>query len=186
MKKIISMLLPVIALAGGVVGGDLLGPGDPAAATVDSGLTDPGQPAVPGVDKLASQSHDGAAEIAPTATDVGHDDATEAAGSATFTFPSQFFVPMMRNGDMGAIMILTLSLQTSADELEPMKQHEHRLRDALLRQLLVHANTGGFDGNFTSEPSMRVLRESLLSAAKSATALTVSQVLIEDIARQGR
>lgn len=90
----------------------------------------------------------------------------------------------MRNGDMGAMMILTLSVETAKDQLEAMKQQEHRLRDALLRQLLIHANTGGSDGNFTTEVSLRVLRESLLKAARHATTLPVHAVLIEDIARQ--
>ena len=49
---------------------------------------------------------------------------------------------------------------------------------------MIQANTGGFDGNFTTEPSQRVLREELLKAARAATDLQIDAVLIEDIARQ--
>lgn len=85
---------------------------------------------------------------------------------------------------MGAMIILTLSLETQAAQIETMNKQQHRLRDALLRELMIHANTGGFDGNFTTEPALRVLRERLLKAVRSATDLQVDQVLIEGIARQ--
>lgn len=90
----------------------------------------------------------------------------------------------MRNGDMGAVMILTLTIETDGAELAAMKQQEHRLRDALLRELLIHANTGGFDGNFTSEARLAPLRDRLQKAAQASTELPVKAVLIEDIARQ--
>lgn len=173
MKKILSLLLPILALAGGIVAGEFIRPADTAEAAALAGepSSDPeGAPAV-------------AAPLQAAATGDGHGVAAASPGEAWFTFPSQFFVPMMRNGDMGAIMILTLSIETATDTLEPMKQQEHRLRDALLRQLLIHANTGGFDGNFTSDGSMRALRDGLSAAARQATTLPVRQVLIEDIAR---
>lgn len=184
MKKLLSLILPVLALAGGIAGGEFLRPAETAEAATSP--TEHGNTHVAeGPDTQEHAPADAAGHDQPAedhgAQDDGHG---EASAAAFFTFPSQFFVPMMRNGDMGAIMILTLSIETDGDELEVMKQQEHRLRDALLRQLLIHANTGGFDGNFTSEASMRVLREGLLKAAKSATTLPVKQMLIEDIARQ--
>lgn len=174
MRTALSIILPLLALVAGIAAGDLLRPdrsgqpttgaGDASGTAALSDLPQPDSAAAPDQDPKG----EAAADLAP----------------AWFTFPSQFFVPMMRNGDMGAIMILTLSIETAEDQLEAMKRQEHRLRDGLLRQLMIHANTGGFDGNFTSEASMRVLRERLLDAARSATDLPVEQVLIEDIARQ--
>lgn len=191
MKKILTILLPVIALAGGIFGGDMLRPHTEAeAATADAshGETDghgaeAADDEAPAKDDHAAPSSDHGAAKSDHGGGGGHG-AADPDAEAFFTFPSQFFVPLMRNGDMGAIMILTLSLETTEGELEAMKQQEHRLRDALLQQLMVLANTGGFDGNFTSEPSMRVLREGLLTSARQATRLTVQRVLIEDIARQ--
>ncbi|MBU3031185.1 hypothetical protein [Paracoccus marinaquae] len=170
MKKILTLILPVLALVGGIAGGEFLRPADEAASEVAA--------------SGASEGHDPKSE--PDPGDAGPPDTQQAeTGSAAwFTFPAQFFVPLMRNGDMGAVMILTLSIETTEDQLEAMKQQEHRLRDALLRQLMIQANTGGFDGNFTAEASTRVLREQLLRAVREATALPVSRVLIEDIARQ--
>lgn len=185
MKKILTLLLPVIALAAGTFGGAILHP-----ATGPDDTTGHEDQAA---DAHATPEAEDYQETEPkhAAADNGHgggdhmgDHGGDSGAAAWFTFPTQFFVPMMRNGDMGAMMILTLSIETTEGALEPMKQQEHRLRDALLRQLLILANTGGFDGNFTADARIRVLREGLLKAARAATDLPVDKVLIEDIARQ--
>ncbi|MGN7868195.1 hypothetical protein [Paracoccus sp. 22332] len=172
MKKILTLLIPILALVAGVAAGDILRPApegtEQAAAEGDHGDAKP-----------AADGHAAAADHGG-----GHGDETAVPAEAWFTFPSQFFVPLMRNGDMGAVMILTLTIETGGAELPAMEQQEHRLRDALLRELLIHANTGGFDGNFTSEARLAPLRERLQKAAQASTDLPVKAVLIEDIARQ--
>ncbi|WP_246587939.1 flagellar basal body-associated FliL family protein [Paracoccus bogoriensis] len=110
--------------------------------------------------------------------------AAPAAEPGWFTFPTQFFVPLVRQGDMSAIMVLTLVIETDATEVGALEHQEHRLRDALLRQLMIHANTGGFDGNYTLDRNLETLREGLLKAAQSATQTPIRAVLIQDLARQ--
>ena len=192
MKKFFPLLIPVVALVGGVAVGEMLRPAPEdvghaaAVAPADGHGGDAESPA----DDHAVQETSGHAAPAPTgdhaaASDHGGGHGGEAVpAEGWFTFPSQFFVPLMRNGDMGAVMILTLTIETPGAELAAMEQQEHRLRDALLRELLIHANTGGFDGNFTSEARLAPLRERLHKAAQASTDLTVKAVLIEDIARQ--
>ena len=158
-RKIIPLALPLLALVGGAFAGDLLRAPDAGA---------------PPADRTAPAE---GAETAP--------DAAEApAEAAWFKFPTQFFVPLVRQGDPRDMMILTLTVQTDSASVDLMAQTEHSLRDALLRQLLIHANTGGFDGNFTADRNLALLRESLLVAARGATDLPVSAILIEAIARQ--
>lgn len=192
MKKLVPMLIPVLALVGGVAAGEMLRPaaegGEHAAA--EAPVQGHGETEAASDDHAAKETSDHAAP-APAddhaaAADHGGEHGGEGPGPAEgwFTFPSQFFVPLMRNGDMGAVMILTLTIETPGAELAAMEQQEHRLRDALLRELLIHANTGGFDGNFTSEARLAPLRERLQKAAQASTDLTVKAVLIEDIARQ--
>ena len=82
-------------------------------------------------------------------------------------------------------MILSLSLEMPEGERERVNAHELKLRDGLLRQLLIHANTGGFDGNFTAEPQLRALRAELLATAQGIVP-AITGILIEDIARQER
>jgi flagellar FliL protein len=194
MKKLLPLLIPVLALVGGVAAGEMLRPAQEAghAATeatsgnhgaAEDGAAPDGHPKTasdhpappPADDHAAAGDHGGG---------QGAHGETAAPAEGWFTFPSQFFVPLMRNGDMGAVMILTLTIETGGADLPAMKQQEHRLRDALLRELLIHANTGGFDGNFTSEARLAPLRERLQKAAQASTDLSVKAVLIEDIARQ--
>ncbi|WP_022705951.1 flagellar basal body-associated FliL family protein [Paracoccus zeaxanthinifaciens] len=149
-KKLLPIALPLIALVGGAMAGDMLRPappeGDPPHAE-------------------AKPSEDPTAET-------------------YFTFPSQFFVPLVRRGTMNDIMVLTLTLRTGAESVEAVEKKEHSLRDALLRQLMIHANTGGFDGNYTVDRNLAQLRDDLLKAARGVTDLPIDAVLIEDIARQ--
>jgi flagellar FliL protein len=191
MKKFLPLLIPVVALVGGVAAGEMLRP-DPegashaaAEAPADGHDADPESPADDHAPGDAGHAEPDPTSDHAAASDHGGGHGEEAVpAEGWFTFPSQFFVPLMRNGDMGALMILTLTIETPGAELAAMEQQEHRLRDALLRELLIHANTGGFDGNFTSEARLAPLRERLHKAAQASTDLTVKAVLIEDIARQ--
>ena len=179
MKKILILLIPLIALAGGIAAGAILRPAADATEAPEAGAPEEAAPEAAGEHAAAAQAPAPSGHGAPAAHGGG-----EASGTAWFTFPSQFFVPLMRNGDMGAMIIVTLSLETQAAQIEAMNQQQHRLRDALLREMMIHANTGGFDGNFTTEPAQRVLRERLLKAVRAATGLPIEAVLIESIARQ--
>ena len=186
MKKILTFLLPLAALGGGIAGGEILRPSTESGNTeIPSSTEGKQQPADDARADQAGGEKDAKADASASSgygDSGGNDEKTE--GRGWFTFPSQFFVPLMRNGDMGAMMIVTLTIETDAAQLEKVQKQESRLRDALLRQLMIQANTGGFDGNFTTEPSQRVLREELLKAARAATDLQIDAVLIEDIARQ--
>ncbi|MDM7459252.1 MAG: hypothetical protein P3W94_007865 [Paracoccus sp. (in: a-proteobacteria)] len=153
-QKILMLLVPLVALLGGAFAGDMLRPA-PLAATD--------------------------AEQAVASAPVDQPPTSEA---EWFTFPTQFFVPLVRRGDMSAIMILTLVLETDKGQAAAIERQEHRLRDALLRQLMIHANTGGFDGNYTVDRNVQALRKDLLNAARSVTDVPIRAVLIQDLARQ--
>lgn len=99
-------------------------------------------------------------------------------------FPNQFFVPIVRNGNLRSVMVLGLGMEVVDAKVEAVRAQEFRLRDALLRALMIHANTGGFDGNFTSEPRLRLLGDVLLEAAQRVAGDDVQAILIGDIARQ--
>ncbi|MFC0199911.1 hypothetical protein [Paracoccus rhizosphaerae] len=182
-KKIIPLMLPVVAIVGGAFAGNMLrAPSDGAAEVAPAHAA--GDHAEPSDDGHAADGHETESHAEPA--DDGHGDVEHAAPgeAAWFTFPTQFFVPLMRQGDLQDMMILTLTLQTDGASLGALGRKEHVLRDSLLRQLMIHANTGGFDGNFTADRNLAVLREDLLKAAQAVTDLPIEAVLIEDIARQ--
>ena len=109
----------------------------------------------------------------------------ESGGTAWFEFPQQFFVPILYDGRLDSTMIMSLSVEMPSAARETVYAHELKLRDALLRQLLIHANTGGFDGNFTTEAQLRKLRGILTTTAQEVVP-EIAAILIGDIARQER
>lgn len=187
MKKILVLVLPLLAFIGGAFGGDMLA-GGKSGAKGETTEASHGGTAEAGPEhgsEAAAAPEDGAEASAEAPAAGGHGEA--AAGAATedwFKFPNQFFVPILRNGTTTAVMILSLTIEMPADARPTVEAQEHRLRDALLNALMIQANTGGFDGNFTSEPTLERLRAALLDAAQKAAGPTIKRVLIEDIARQ--
>lgn len=178
LKKLIPVLAIVIAVIGGLFGGEMLRPQPEGAAAEGGGHAESADAETSA--KAAEADHGKAAPAAGKAGDHGAETAT----ATYFRFPSQFFVPVMHGDRLDGMMVLTLTVEMAADQEEAVFKQEFRLRDAFLRTLLIHANTGGFDGNYTIEPRMRRLRESLLKTADEVTGGLVSDVLIEDIARQ--
>lgn len=152
LKKVLFLIIPVLAFMGGVFGGTFLRAPDAAPESTETA----------------------SADEAVASTDQN---------MIWFKFPEQFFVPLMVNGQVSSTMIMTLTLEMPPAAEKQVFAKEHRLRDAMLRTLMIHANTGGFDGNFTTDAKMRKLRAALLAAAQSAAGQDISDILIEDIAR---
>lgn len=207
LKKLLPVILSVAAFLGGAAGGEMLkrgasveGAADGAGTSEAKGHKDAltqvaGHEAPEAIQETPQEHGAGAAQGADVAAGngasgaqgglAGHGNPADANGTAWFRFPQQFFVPILHDGRLDSTMILTLSAEMPAPARETVNAHEIKLRDALLRQLLIHANTGGFDGNFTSEAQLRKLRDTLTATAQ-AVVPEISGILIGDIARQER
>jgi flagellar FliL protein len=97
----------------------------------------------------------------------------------------QFVVPVIRDGQVRALVILTLSLETAPASVMTVNSAGPKLRDVFLRVLFDHANAGGFDGAFTAAAAMAPLRNALTEAAQSVLgSAVVHNVLIVDLVRQ--
>ncbi len=173
-KVLVPLVLALLAIAGGLYAGEAVRKGTTVAEAQapDRALTD--------VQAEAADPYDAAALTPNTAKHS----TKPGAAMAYYRFPSQFFVPVMHGDRLDGMMVMTLTVEMPADVEEEVFKKEFRLRDAFLRSLLVQANTGGFDGNFTIEPRMRRLRDALMETATEASGGLVTDVLIEDIARQ--
>ncbi|MFC3570653.1 hypothetical protein [Paracoccus simplex] len=192
MKKILILLMPLLSFVGGAIGGDMLHAAKSASGTAAT-PSDADADAAHAEAEAEAEAEAGAGHGAEGGTEGaghgaaadGHAASTESeAGQDWFKFPNQFFVPILRNGNPTAIMVLSLTIEMPAAARPEIEAQEHRLRDALLNALMVQANTGGFDGNFTAEPALERLREALLAAARKAAGPSVQRILIEDIGRQ--
>ena len=205
LRKLLPVLLSLAAFMGGAAGGEMLrrpaAPVEAAAGapeqghdataaspdTAKGGAEHAELPASaqdsPQADHAAPAGHGGTGAEGGTAG--GHGASGDVPAIAWFEFPQQFLVPVLHDGRLDSTMILSLSLEMPGTARETVHAHEIKLRDALLRQLLIHANTGGFDGNFTSEAHLRKLRADLTAVAQSVIP-GITAVLIGDIGRQER
>jgi len=97
---------------------------------------------------------------------------------------NQFIVPVVRGSKVTALVVMSLSVEVPIGQKETVYMREPKLRDTFLQVLFNHANSGGFDGTFTSGEKMDDLRGSLFEAATAVLGEAASDVLILDIVRQ--
>lgn len=129
---------------------------------------------------------------ADTDTDTGVEaDASNGSGDEVPLEPAeyvrltnQFIVPVLREGQVVSIVVLSLGLEVEPGSENTVYSHEPKLRDEFLQVLFSHANTGGFEGAFTDAANMMVVRTALREAAASVLPDLVRDVLINDITRQ--
>ena len=97
---------------------------------------------------------------------------------------NQFVVPVVQEGKVTSLVVLSLSIEVETGAKENVFSHEPRLRDLFLQVLFDHANMGGFDGAFTASSNMRILRDALRQTAIRNVGGGITDVLIIDIVRQ--
>lgn len=97
---------------------------------------------------------------------------------------NQFIVPVLDKDDISSLIVLSLSLEVDEGMSRNIIDREPKLRDAFLRVMFDHANTGGFDGNFLESTGLDVLRAALLESALKITGDVTRDVLIVDLVRQ--
>jgi len=183
MKKLLPILLLILGGGGGVGAGLFLRPPQPAAEMVDE------------VHCAEDDEHceesvpDDHGE--PTAADDGH--APEASGEEStvingepeyVALQRQMIVPIVSDDQVISLVVMSLSVEVQAGFGTAVYDREPKLRDAFLQALFRHANTGGFNGAFTSGEKMSDLRRALNSAAQQVLGPIAIQVLVTDILRQ--
>lgn len=97
---------------------------------------------------------------------------------------NQFVVPVVEDGQVAALVVVSLSLEVTVGSTETVFAREPKLRDVFLQVLFDHANAGGFRGSFTDGSNLVVLRQALKEVAIQVLGDMVTDVLIVDIARQ--
>ena len=97
---------------------------------------------------------------------------------------NQFIVPLLVDGRVESIIVLSVSLEVIEGSLQEIYKSEPKLRGSFLQVFFNHSNNGGFSGNFTSFSAMETLKRELLLVAQSISGSAVREVLIVDIIRQ--
>lgn len=124
------------------------------------------------------------AEDVVTGTDLASAEPEPAGPGSALRLDKQFVVPLVEDGRVTGLVVLTLGLDVDPAVRDQVFATEPRLRDAFLRVLFDHANAGGFSGNFTNISVREALRRALRESARATLGQGVSDVLIIDMLRQ--
>jgi len=128
----------------------------------------------PGIERAADDTGDEAAahySPAPSNTE-------------TLRLPGQFVVPILEDGRVRMMVVLGLALELAEGHDVSLQRQEARLRAVLLQVMFDHANTGGFEGVFTSGEALLLLRRTLREAARAEIGVALHDVLITELLRQ--
>jgi hypothetical protein len=161
MRKLLPVILALFGLAGGAGAGLFLRP-----APVDA------------------PEGEAAAEAGEAPAADGDHAEADSAEPEFVRLSNQFVVPVVAEGRVSAMVVLSLSLEVETGTTDAVFQREPKLRDAFLQVLFDHANLGGFSGSFTDGSNLVLLRTALKEAAVLVLGPVVKDVLITDIARQ--
>lgn len=172
LRKIFPVALALTGLAGGVAAGLYL---RPAPGPEGHAAADDHAEATP--DEASGTDEHGEAGSGDHAEDDG-------TSPEYVKMNNQFVVPVVQDGRVAAMVVLSLSIEVEPGNTEAVYDREPKLRDVFLQVLFDHANVGGFSGSFTDGSNLIVLRTSLKEAAALVLGTVVRDVLITDIARQ--
>jgi len=173
MKLLLPLILLLLGIGGGVGAAMYLvpAPAEPELAVGPCGEL-----------PAAQDPEAGHADVAEPATD-SHGEPLSS-GTEYARINNQFVVPLVAEGGVVALVVMSLSVEVQAGAQDLVFSHEPKLRDAFLQVMFDHANIGGFDGAFTNSSNMRSLRSALRSVARDALGDQITDVLIIEIVRQ--
>lgn len=96
-----------------------------------------------------------------------------------------FVVPVFRDGAIASMVVLSLAVEVEPEGAEEVGAVEPKLRDGFLKVMFRHANSGGFDGSFTSGQQIEDLKAALGKTLRTLLPdAPTGRVLITEIARQ--
>ena len=183
MRLLLPLVIALVGLGGGIGAAMFLRPGPDADMQEDAALGPCGDV---GMAEMAGTEHeeglDGDSQAGDAAAVPVRDIQTDP--SAYVELGDQFVVPVVEDGNVAALVVLTLSVEIAPGFDAEINAHQPKLRDLFLRELLDHANLGGFRGSFTSNGTLDRLRRALRETGQQAMGSDLRDVLILDINRQ--
>jgi len=183
-----KFLLPSIIAGAGVIagafGGNMLKPtaeaGSPVMAGGDedasgSGQNDDGQAAEGDTygkkDKKAKK--DSRSSKSGASKDVSY-----------YKFSREFVIPIMRDGQVTALVILHIQLEVDSSIESSLFSMEPKLRDNIMTTLVEISHDGHLFDNLTEPESYESIRALVLEGLKTVKSEGIENILILDMARQ--
>lgn len=171
MGKIFPVLLMIVGLVGGGSAGYFMQP-EPAEMVACEEING------------KTQEEDQCVEISSDTESVKSGENIETSNLGYVKLTKQFVVPVLKENRVTALVVMSLSIEITDSMSEMVYEKEPKLRDSFLKVMLAHANSGGFEGQFTTGEPMKDLRGSLREAAREILGYDVTDVLVTDILRQ--
>jgi flagellar protein FliL len=187
MKKLVPVVIALLGVLGGAGAGYFLRPVPGAEAHAPEGeghaptAEDHAEAPAEGHEAAPAEGH---GEAMPVAEATAEGEGENSGVPDYVKLSNQFVVPVVEDGRVAAMVILSLTLEVPAGGSEAIYAREPKLRDAFLQVLFDHANAGGFRGTFTDGANLVILRNALREVAMNIMGGGVSDVLIADIVRQ--
>ena len=167
MKKILPILIILIAAIGGAAGGMVFRPPADMAA---------------GEDAMAGENH---GESNTSSKSSGRDDVEDMRGEYDYVkFSRQFVIPVINGGGVKALVVVDIQLEVEPGTSEAAFSREPKIRDAFLKVLYQIAHTGGFGGSLVSDYILKDMHDDLETAARAILGDSLHDVLITDLLRQ--
>lgn len=177
MKKLVPAILAVLGLAIGTSLGHFLKPAPKDTAHISD----------PATETLLADGETAAPPPVEPEQPVRRSEREDEQVDSSYEYVklnNQFVVPVVSGSKVSALVVMSLSIEVTAGQKETVFIREPKLRDAFLQVLFNHANSGGFNGAFTTGEKMNDLRGSLFQAAVTILGPVASDVLVIDIVRQ--
>jgi len=165
LKKLLPILIAVIGIGVGIGAGFFLRP-NPETHSVSQTEVN-----------LSAPSYTSENEMPLIAGEITED-------LSYLELEDQFVVPVVKDGDMTSLVLITLALETKPSALQTVSDNMPRLRGALLQVMFDYANIGGFDGPFTNSSRLDKLRRNFFEVSQSIFGDDISDILILEITRQ--
>ena len=184
-KLLLPIILALLALAGGGFAGHMLKAPPPAkeaaeagdkAANTDGALAE----GVPETGKGENPDPAGREEAAHSSAE----DDVEKPRRDFIKLDRQFVVPVLDGDKVVSLVVLSIAIEVDEGSGDSVFAQEPKIRDAFLRVLFTHAQSRGFDGEFTRESRLADLRGSLKEAARRILGKLAHGVLLTNIVRQ--
>jgi len=179
MKKLLPVILALLGLAAGTAAGIFLKPPQEIPDAGHDTLTTANEDPEHAAHRPGPSSEDEAPVRRSEQDGQGQDAAFD-----YVKLNNQFVVPVVKDTKVTALVVMSLSVEVEIGQKEEVFSREPKLRDTFLQVLFDHANSGGFDGTFTTGEKMNDLRGSLYQAAVRILGSIATDVLVIDIVRQ--
>jgi hypothetical protein len=176
MKLLVPLLIALLGLGAGIGAGLMLKPEPEEEAT-----THVAEPVCPEDDPQPCEVVQAAEKSAP----VAHAPKKPEGELAYVPIEKPFVVPVFKGEKVVSMVVVSLSVEIGAESAPVVETVLPRMRDSFLKVMFRHANSGGFDGSFTSGQRMEDLKSALALAAREILPeAPLGEILITEIARQ--